>query len=57
MGLKDDIYTALITNIQPEGVEENFDFTDKANRKVETLAQDLTNAINPTAKMFEGVLF
>ena len=45
MGLKDDIYTALITNIQPEGVEENFDFTDKANRKVETLAQDLTNAI------------
>ena len=45
MGLKDDIYTALITNIQPEGVEENFNFTDKANQKVETLAQDLTNAI------------
>jgi len=45
MGLKDDIYTALITNIQPDSVEENFDFTDKANQKVETLAQNLTDAI------------
>ena len=45
MGLKDDIFTALITNIQPDNPGENFDFSDKAIDKVDTLAQDLTNAI------------
>jgi len=45
MGLKDDIFTALITNIQPDNSGENFDLSDKAIDKVDTLAQDLTNAI------------
>ena len=45
MGLKDDIFTALITNIQPDNPGENFDLSDKAVDKVDTLAQDLTNAI------------
>tara|TARA_R100000027_G_C2164318_1_gene68716 strand:+ start:55 stop:396 length:342 start_codon:yes stop_codon:yes gene_type:complete len=45
MGLKDDIFTALITNIQPDNPGENFDLSDKAIDKVDTLAQDLTNAI------------
>tara|TARA_R100000479_G_scaffold103923_1_gene51867 strand:- start:2 stop:343 length:342 start_codon:yes stop_codon:yes gene_type:complete len=45
MGLKDDIFTALITNIQPDNPGENFGLSDKAIDKVDTLAQDLTNAI------------
>ena len=45
MGLKDDIFTALITNIQPDNPGENFDLSDKAIDKVDVLAQDLTNAI------------
>tara|TARA_Y100000022_G_C12975686_1_gene251162 strand:+ start:48 stop:389 length:342 start_codon:yes stop_codon:yes gene_type:complete len=45
MGLKDDIFAALITNIQPDNPGENFGLSDKAIDKVDTLAQDLTNAI------------
>ena len=45
MGLKDDIFAALITNIQPDNIGDNFDLSDKAVDKVDTLAQDLTNAI------------
>ena len=45
MGLKDDIFTALITNIQPDNPGENFDLSDKAVDKVDTLAQNLTDAI------------
>ena len=45
MGLKDEIYQALITNIQPDNPGENFGLSDKAIDKVDVLAQDLTNAI------------
>jgi len=45
MGLKDDIFAALITNIQPDNPGENFGLSDKAIDKVDTLAQDLSNAI------------
>ena len=45
MGLKDDIFTALINNIEPDNTSDNFDLSDKAVDKVDTLAQDLTNAI------------
>ena len=45
MGLKDDIFSALINNIQPDNTSDNFDLSDKAVDKVDTLAQDLTNAI------------
>ena len=45
MALKDDIYTALINNIQPDNPGENFDLSDAAIGKVEKLSEDLTTAI------------
>ena len=44
-GLKDNIFEALVTNIQPDNPGENFDFSDKAMDKVEKLAEDLSGAI------------
>ena len=45
MGLKDDIFNALIINIQPDETVENFSMTDKGIDKVETLADSLSKAI------------
>ena len=45
MALKDEIFEALITNIQPDNPGENFDLSDKAIDKVDVLAQGLTDAI------------
>ena len=45
MGLKDDIFDALMTNIQPDNPGENFSMEDKAIDKVETLAGSLSKAI------------
>ena len=45
MALKDEIYTALITNIQPDNPGENFDLSDTAIDKVEKLSENLTTAI------------
>ena len=45
MGLKDEIFEALVSNIQPDNPGENFDFSDKAVDKVDVLAQGLTDAI------------
>lgn len=45
MGLKDNIFEALVTNITPDNPGENFDFSDKAIDKVEKLAEDLSGAI------------
>ena len=43
MGLKDEIYDALKTNIEPGNPGENYVFDD--NGKVDVLAQGLTDAI------------
>ena len=43
MGLKDDIYDVLKTNIEPDNPGENYVFDD--NGKVDVLAQGLTAAI------------
>ena len=45
MGLKDDIFNALITNVQPDETVENFSMTNKGIDKVETLSENLTKAI------------
>ena len=45
MGLKDDIFDALMTNIQPDNPGENFSMEDKAIDKVETLAGTLSKSI------------
>ena len=45
MGLKSDIFEALVSNIQPDNPGENFSFSDAAVDKVDVLAQDLTDAI------------
>ena len=45
MGLKDNIFEALVTNIQPDELGEIFSFSDKAIDKVEKLAEDLSGAI------------
>ena len=41
MGLKDDIYNALLKNLG----EENVTATSNSQGKIDTLAQDLTNSI------------
>ena len=43
MGLKTDIFDALKKNIEPNNSGENYEFNDGG--KLDTLAQDLTNAI------------
>ncbi len=43
MGLKTDIFDALKKNIEPSNPGENYEFNDGG--KLDTLAQDLTNAI------------
>ena len=43
MGLKDEIYDVLKTNIEPDNPGENYVFED--NGKVDVLAQGLTDAI------------
>ena len=43
MGLKTDIYDALKKNVEPSNPSENYEFNDGG--KLDTLAQDLTNAI------------
>ena len=43
MGLKTDIFDALKKNIEPSNPGENYKFNDGG--KLDTLAQDLTNAI------------
>ena len=43
MGLKTDIFDALKKNIEPNNSGENYEFKDGG--KLDTLAQDLTNAI------------
>ena len=43
MGLKDEIFEALKTNIEPNNKGENYVFED--NGKVDALAQGLTDAI------------
>ena len=43
MGLKDEIFEALVGNIQPDNPGENYVFDD--NGKVDVLAQGLTDAI------------
>ena len=43
MGLKTDIFDALKKNIEPSNSGENYEFNDGG--KLDTLAQDLTNAI------------
>ena len=43
MGLKTDIFNALKKNIEPSNPGENYEFNDGG--KLDTLAQDLTNAI------------
>ena len=43
MGLKTDIFDALKKNIEPSNSSENYEFNDGG--KLDTLAQDLTNAI------------
>lgn len=43
MGLKDNIFKALKTNIEPNNKGENYVFED--NGKVDALAQGLTDAI------------
>ena len=45
MGLKDEIFEALVGNIQPDNPGENFTFSDVAVDKVDVLAQGLTDAI------------
>ena len=45
MGLKDEIFEALVSNIQPDNPGENFSFSDAAVDKVDVLAQGLTDAI------------
>ena len=45
MALKDDIFDALITNIQPDNPGENFSITDKGIDKVEILSENLSKAI------------
>jgi|TARA_R110000822_G_C15131796_1_gene475181 hypothetical protein len=45
MGLKDEIFEALVGNIQPDNPGENFSFSDAAVDKVDVLAQGLTDAI------------
>ena len=45
MGLKDEIFEALVGNIQPDNPGENFTFSDAAVDKVDVLAQGLTDAI------------
>jgi hypothetical protein len=45
MGLKSNIYQALIENIQPDEPGENFNFSDKAVEKIDKLAQSLEDAI------------
>ena len=54
MGLKDDIFNALITNIQPDETVENFSMTNKGIDKVEILSENLTKAI---AKYVENLTF
>ena len=43
MGLKTDIFDALKKNVEPSNPGENYEFNDGG--KLDTLAQDLTNAI------------
>ena len=45
MALKDDIFEALIANIQPDNPGENFSLSDNAIDKVDKLAIGLTTAI------------
>ena len=54
MGLKDDIFNALITNVQPDETVENFSMTNKGIDKVEILSENLTKAI---AKYVENLTF
>ena len=43
MGLKDEIYDALKTNVEPDNPSDNYEFNDGG--KLDTLAQGLTDAI------------
>jgi hypothetical protein len=45
MGLKDEIFEALIGSIQPDNMSEDFVFSDVGVDKVDVLAQGLTDAI------------
>ena len=45
MGLKDDIFEAFVSNIQPDNPGENFSFGDAGVNKIDTLAEELSAAI------------
>ena len=45
MGLKDEIFEALVGSIQPDNPGEDFIFSDAGVNKVDTLAEELRDAI------------
>ena len=45
MGLKDEIFEALVGSIQPDNPGEDFIFSDAGINKVDTLAEELSAAI------------